>query len=91
MKNSLKLLIYNPATEIGGLDTFTGKALGSVFVIMVERYSRSKIIAKVPRRTTVDVSIAIMTRLVQYRDKLYIFTFSNSKEFSAHATCGKGF
>ena len=30
--------------------------------------------------------MAIMTRLVQYRDKLYTLTFDNGKEFSAHAT-----
>jgi IS30 family transposase len=30
--------------------------------------------------------MAIMTRLVQYRDKLYTLTFDNGKELSAHAT-----
>ena len=32
---------------------------------MVERYSRFTIIAKAPSRSSVDVSMAIMTRLVQ--------------------------
>ena len=53
---------------------------------MVERYSRFTIIAKAPSRSAVDVSMAIMTRLVQYRNKLYTLTFDKGKEFSAHAT-----
>jgi IS30 family transposase len=75
-------------TRIGDweLDTVIGKASGSVLVTMVERYSRFTIIAKAPSRSAVDVSMAIMTRLVQYRDKLYTLTFDNGKEFSAHAT-----
>ncbi|MEJ6634633.1 MAG: IS30 family transposase [Akkermansiaceae bacterium] len=67
------------------LDTVIGKASGSVLVTMVERCSRFTIIAKAANRSAEEVSMAIMTRLIAYRDKLHTLTFDNGKEFANHA------
>ena len=35
--------------------------------------------------------MAIMTKLVQYRDKFYTLTFDNGKEFSTHPSVNEIF
>ncbi|MDC0302611.1 IS30 family transposase [bacterium] len=67
------------------LDTVIGKASGSVLVTMVERYSRFTIIAKASNRSAEEVSMAIMARLIEHRDRLHTLTFDNGKEFASHA------
>lgn len=78
-------------TRIGDweLDTIVGKASGSVLVTMVERYSRYTMIAKALNRSAQEVSMAIMTRLIEHRERLHTLTFDNGKEFSNHAIIDK--
>lgn len=74
-------------TRIGDweLDAIVGKVSGSVLVTMVERYSRYTMIAKAINRSAAEVSMAIMTRLIEHRERLHTLTFDNGKEFSDHA------
>lgn len=67
------------------LDTIIGRASGSVLVTMVERRSRFTIIAKAASKSADEVSMAIMQRLVEHRDKLHTLTSDNGKEFAYHA------
>lgn len=67
------------------VDTVIGRTSGAVLVTIVERVCRFTSIAKAASKSADDFSMAILERLVHYRDKLHTITSDNGKEFTYHA------
>lgn len=70
-------------------DTVIGAGHQQAIVTMVERKSGFAVIAKVPRKTSDQVSAAIISRLKPVAQRVNTITYDNGKEFADHAVTDK--
>ena len=65
-------------------DTIIGKNHRQAIVSIVERKSKMTLIRKVERKTSKEVSKAIIRLLKPYKNKVHTITSDNGKEFAGH-------
>lgn len=66
------------------LDTIIGSEHKGAIVSMVERHSKLTYLAKVNRKTALEVKEALISRLGDVADSVYTLTSDNGKEFACH-------
>jgi IS30 family transposase len=66
------------------VDTIIGRKQQQAIVSMVERRTRFTILAKVVKRTSEAVSVAMMKKMIPYRDHILTITSDNGHEFAGH-------
>ena len=70
-------------------DTIIGKNHRQAIVSIVERKSKMTLIRKVERKTSEEVSKAIIRLLKPYKNKVHTITSDNGKEFAGHEKISK--
>ena len=70
-------------------DTVIGSDRKSVLVTLVERKTLFTVSKKLPRKTALAVSQAIITMLKPYKDLVHTLTFDNGSEFTKHERIAK--
>jgi transposase, IS30 family len=78
--------IVEEKTRLGDweLDTIIGREHKGAIVSMVERHSKLTCLAKVTRRTALEVKMALIHRLGDVADCVLTLTSDNGKEFACH-------
>jgi IS30 family transposase len=78
--------IVDEKTRLGDweLDTIIGREHKGAIVSMVERHSKLTRLAKVTRKTALEVKEALIHRLGDVADCVHTLTSDNGKEFSCH-------
>ena len=71
------------------VDTIIGKNHKGAIVSMVDRHSKLTMLAKVARKTALDVEKALTLRLSQVQDYVHTITSDNGKEFANHTAISK--
>ena len=71
------------------LDTIIGAGQSGVIVSMVERASKLTKLAKVSKRTSLEVSQSLIDRLGPLKSHVLTLTADNGKEFAGHIEIGK--
>ena len=83
--------IVEEKTRLGDweLDTIIGTQQSGAIVSMVERASKLTKLAKVKRKTALDVGRALIDRLDPVKDFVLTMTADNGKEFADHVDVGQ--
>ena len=71
------------------VDTIIGRKQQQAIVTMVERRTRFTILAKVAKRNSEAVSVALMKKMIPYRDQILTITSDNGHEFAGHESIAR--